>query len=101
MSDEQRRVVLLQTQPEGLGLFLHPAALSFAHVAGLHHAHSALLGTKTAPAGRIGLVLTGPSIDADQIDLNERGKDKYKKAHPVVFDRMSFLALISERSLSD
>ncbi|MCU7811919.1 MAG: hypothetical protein KZQ77_11895, partial [Candidatus Thiodiazotropha sp. (ex Notomyrtea botanica)] len=39
----------------------HPAALSFAHVAGLHHAHSALLGTKTAPAGRIGLVLAGPN----------------------------------------
>ncbi|MCU7796058.1 MAG: hypothetical protein KZQ75_02875, partial [Candidatus Thiodiazotropha sp. (ex Myrtea spinifera)] len=43
MSDEQRRVALFQAhpkgtsfgaQPEGLGLFLHPAALSFAHVAG-------------------------------------------------------------------
>ncbi|MCG7931209.1 MAG: hypothetical protein N0E44_14285 [Candidatus Thiodiazotropha lotti] len=46
--------------PEGLGLFLRPAALSFAHVAKLHHAHSALLDTKTDPAGHIGLVLTGP-----------------------------------------
>ncbi|MCG7863217.1 MAG: hypothetical protein JAZ18_12570, partial [Candidatus Thiodiazotropha endolucinida] len=33
MSDEQRRVALFQAQPEGLGLFLRPAALSFAHVA--------------------------------------------------------------------
>ena len=47
-------------QPEGLGLFLRPVALSLAHVAGLHHAHSALLDAKTVPAGRIGLVLTGP-----------------------------------------
>jgi hypothetical protein len=40
-------------------VFLRPAALSFAYVAELHHAHSALLDTKTDPAGRIGLVLTG------------------------------------------
>ncbi|MCU7807065.1 MAG: hypothetical protein KZQ73_04235, partial [Candidatus Thiodiazotropha sp. (ex Semelilucina semeliformis)] len=67
---EQRRVALFQAQPEGLGLFLHPAALSFAHVAGLHHAHSALLGTKTAPAGRIGLVLTGPkACKNDFVDM--------------------------------
>jgi hypothetical protein len=65
MSDEQRRVALFQAQPEGLGLFLRPAALSLAHVAGLHHAHSALLDAKTVPAGRIGLVLTGPSSLAD------------------------------------
>ncbi|MES9832911.1 MAG: hypothetical protein ABW139_11795 [Candidatus Thiodiazotropha sp. DIVDIV] len=54
MSDEQRRVALFLAQPEGLGLFLRPAALSFAHVAELHHAHSALLETKTVPAGHIG-----------------------------------------------
>ncbi|MEW7995752.1 MAG: hypothetical protein AB2825_15070, partial [Candidatus Thiodiazotropha endolucinida] len=46
-------------QPEGLGLFFHPAALSFAHLAWLNLAHSALLGKKTAPAESIGLVLTG------------------------------------------
>jgi len=50
MNDEQRGVALFQAQPAGLGLFLRPAVLSFAHVAGLHHAHSALLGTKTATA---------------------------------------------------
>ncbi|PVV09846.1 MAG: hypothetical protein B6D77_09260 [gamma proteobacterium symbiont of Ctena orbiculata] len=60
MNYEQHRVALFQAQPEGLGLFLRPAALSFANVAQLHHAHAALLDTKTAPAGRIGLVLTGP-----------------------------------------
>ena len=61
MSDEQRRVALFQAQPGGLGLFFHPAALSFAHVALLHHAHSALLDEKTVPAEPIGLVLTGPN----------------------------------------
>ncbi|MCG7930063.1 MAG: hypothetical protein N0E44_08430 [Candidatus Thiodiazotropha lotti] len=61
MSDEQRRVVLFQAQPAGQGPFLCPSALSFAHIAGLHHAHSALLDTKTVPAGRIGFVLAGPS----------------------------------------
>ncbi|MET0005957.1 MAG: hypothetical protein ABW087_20320 [Candidatus Thiodiazotropha sp.] len=60
MSDEQRRVAHFQAQPEGLGLFFHPAALSFAHLARLNLAHSALLGKKTAPAESIGLVLTGP-----------------------------------------
>ncbi|MES9849167.1 MAG: hypothetical protein ABW145_12325, partial [Candidatus Thiodiazotropha sp.] len=49
-----------QAQPEGLGLFFHPAALSFAHLARLNLAHSVLLGKKTAPAESIGLVLTGP-----------------------------------------
>jgi len=53
-------VALFQAQPRGLGLFFRPAALSFAHVAWLHHAHSALLDKKTAPAGPIELVLTGP-----------------------------------------
>jgi len=62
MNDEQRRVALFQGQPEGLGLILRPAALSFAHVAGLHLAHSALLDAKSAPAEPMGLVLTGPSI---------------------------------------
>jgi hypothetical protein len=47
-------------QPWMQGLFLRPAALSFARVARLNHAHSALLDTKKAPAGRIGFVLTGP-----------------------------------------
>ncbi|PUB79848.1 MAG: hypothetical protein DBP02_21745 [gamma proteobacterium symbiont of Ctena orbiculata] len=61
MSDEQRRVAHFQAQPEGLGLFFHPAALSFAHLARLNLAHSALLGKITAPAESIGLVLTGPS----------------------------------------
>jgi hypothetical protein len=32
MNDEQRAVALFQAQPEGLGLFFRPAALSFAHV---------------------------------------------------------------------
>jgi hypothetical protein len=54
MNDEQRRVALFQAQPEGLGLFFRPAALSFAH--------SALLDEKTAPAEPIGLVLTGPNF---------------------------------------
>ncbi|MES9925190.1 MAG: hypothetical protein ABW152_13945 [Candidatus Thiodiazotropha endolucinida] len=62
MSDEQRRVAHFQAQPEGLGLFFHPAALSFAHLARLNLAHSALLGKKTAPAESIGLVLTGPNV---------------------------------------
>jgi hypothetical protein len=57
----KRRVALFQAQPEGLGLFFRPAALSFAHVALLHIAHSALLDEKTAPAEPIGLVLTGPN----------------------------------------
>ncbi|MCG8023405.1 MAG: hypothetical protein JAZ02_05425 [Candidatus Thiodiazotropha endolucinida] len=60
MSDKQRRVAHFQAQPEGLGLFFHPAALSFTHLARLNLAHSALLGKKTAPAESIGLVLTGP-----------------------------------------
>jgi len=73
MNDEQRGVALFQAhpkgtsfgaQPEGLGLFFRPAALSFAHVAWLHHAHSALLDKKTAPAGPIGFVLTGPNTAA-------------------------------------
>jgi hypothetical protein len=51
MKDEQRRVALFQAQPEGLGLFLPPAALSFAHVEELHIAHSALLDVKTVTAG--------------------------------------------------
>jgi hypothetical protein len=59
MSDEERRVALFQAQPVGLGLFFHPAALSFAHVALLHNAHPALLDEKTAQAEPIGLVLTG------------------------------------------
>ncbi|PUB73676.1 MAG: hypothetical protein DBP03_11975 [gamma proteobacterium symbiont of Ctena orbiculata] len=46
--------------PEGLGLFFRPAALSFAHVAYLRRAHSALLDEKIVPAGPIGLVSTGP-----------------------------------------
>jgi len=63
MNDEQRRVVIFQAQLSGLGLFFRPAALSFAHVAGLHSAHSALLDEKIAPAEPIQLVLTGPSED--------------------------------------
>ncbi|MEW8026561.1 MAG: hypothetical protein AB2792_20710 [Candidatus Thiodiazotropha sp.] len=55
MNDEQRRVARFQAhskgtsfwaQPEGLGLFFHPTALSFAHLARLNLAHSALLGKK-------------------------------------------------------
>jgi protein-S-isoprenylcysteine O-methyltransferase Ste14 len=61
MNDEQRRVAPFQGQPDGLGLFSRPAALSFAHIEQLHFAHSALLDRKTAPAEPIGLVLTGPS----------------------------------------
>ena len=61
MNDEQRGVALFQAQPAGLGPFFRPAALSFAHVAPLHFAHSALLDEKSAPAELIGLVLTGPS----------------------------------------
>ncbi|HEC16472.1 MAG TPA: hypothetical protein ENI99_07885 [Sedimenticola sp.] len=53
-------MALFQAQPTGLGLFFHPAALSFAHVESLNFAHSALLGEKIVPAGPIGLVLTGP-----------------------------------------
>ncbi|MCG7875477.1 MAG: hypothetical protein JAY75_08655 [Candidatus Thiodiazotropha taylori] len=63
MNDEQRGVALFQVhpkgtsfgaQPEGLGLFFRPAALSFAHVEKLHIAHSALLDEKIVPAGSIG-----------------------------------------------
>ncbi|PUB89215.1 MAG: hypothetical protein DBP00_03100 [gamma proteobacterium symbiont of Ctena orbiculata] len=65
MNDEQRRVALFQAHPkgtsfgaqsEGLELFFRPAALSFAHAAYLHRAHSALLDEKIVPAGPIGLV---------------------------------------------
>ncbi|MEW8347109.1 MAG: hypothetical protein AB2687_02285 [Candidatus Thiodiazotropha taylori] len=65
MNDEQRRVALFQAQPGGLGLFFRPAALSFAHVEQLHVAHSALLDEKIAPAGPIGLVLTGPKAECN------------------------------------
>ena len=54
-------MALFQAQPEGLGLFFRPVALSFAHVAVLHVAHDALLDEKIVPAEPIGLVLTGPS----------------------------------------
>ncbi|MEW8689937.1 MAG: hypothetical protein AB2535_02510 [Candidatus Thiodiazotropha endolucinida] len=62
MSDEQRRVAHFQAypkgtsfgaQPEGLGLFFHPAALSFAHLARLNLAHSALLGKKQLQQSRL------------------------------------------------
>jgi hypothetical protein len=46
MSDEQRAVALFQAQPQGLGLFSRPAALSLAHVERLHLARSALLDEK-------------------------------------------------------
>jgi len=46
MNDEQRSMVALKVQPEGLGLFFCPAALSLAYVAPLHHTRSALLGKK-------------------------------------------------------
>ncbi len=68
MSDEQRRVASFQAQPEGLVLFFRPAALSFAHLARLNLAHSALLGKKTAPAEPIGLVLTGPNWAVGEFD---------------------------------
>jgi hypothetical protein len=57
---EQRGVTLFQVQPEGLGLFFRPAALSLAHVEQLHLACSALLDEKTDPAEPFGFVLTGP-----------------------------------------
>ena len=79
MNDEQRRVALFQAQPEGLGLFFRPAALSFAHVALLHLAHSALPGKKRAPAALIGLVLTGPSELANvlaAVDVDGRPGDE-------------------------
>ncbi len=65
MSDEQQRVALFQAQPEGLGLFFRPAALSFVHVESLHVTHSALLDKKIVPAVHTGLVLTGPNAGAD------------------------------------
>jgi len=43
---EQHGVTLFQAQPAGLGLIFRPAALSFAHVAQLHFAQSALLDEK-------------------------------------------------------
>ena len=54
-------MAFFQAQPVGLVLFYRPAALSFAYVAALHSAHSALLGEKIVPAEPIQLVLTGPS----------------------------------------
>ncbi|MBW9263941.1 MAG: hypothetical protein K1565_00270 [Candidatus Thiodiazotropha sp. (ex. Lucinisca nassula)] len=48
MSDEQRRVAHFQAQPEGLGLFFHPAALSIAYAALLRHNPSALLDINEA-----------------------------------------------------
>jgi hypothetical protein len=60
ISDEQQRVAFFQAQPEGLGLFFRPAALSFAHIVQLYIAHSALLDKKIGPAESIQLVLTGP-----------------------------------------
>jgi hypothetical protein len=46
-------VALFQVQPEGLGLFFRPAALSFAHIVTLYIAHSALLDEKIVPAESI------------------------------------------------
>ncbi|HAO23704.1 MAG: hypothetical protein CMH21_12325 [Methylophaga sp.] len=46
MSDEQRRPALFQSQPEGLGLFLRPPALSITYVGRLHGVISALSDTK-------------------------------------------------------
>jgi len=42
MKDEQRRVAFFQAQPEGLGRFFRPTALSVAGVEQLHRASSAL-----------------------------------------------------------
>ena len=55
-------LALFQGKPEGRALFFRPAALSFAHIAQLHRAHSALPDEKITPAGLIGLVLTGPRL---------------------------------------
>lgn len=52
MSDEQRRVRDFQPQPEGLGLFLLPTALSAINVERLHRMTSALLGIKIASSRR-------------------------------------------------
>jgi len=51
MNDEQRAVVLFHAQPEGLGLFSHPAALSLAHVEGLlaMREFNRIVNTETAP----------------------------------------------------
>ncbi|MCG7981667.1 MAG: hypothetical protein JAY90_02830 [Candidatus Thiodiazotropha lotti] len=87
MSDEQRRVALFQAQPEGLGLFLRPAALSFAHLEQPNYAHSALPDTKTDPAGRIGLVLTGPNKTERLIDLLNYTKNRSARELPAADHR--------------
>jgi hypothetical protein len=58
---EQRGVGLFRAQPEGLGLFFRPAALSLVDAEQLYLARSALLDDKTDPAKPIGFVLAGPS----------------------------------------
>jgi len=49
MNDEQRRVRFFQSQPEGLGLFSLPAALSITDIEQLYYVSSALLEGKIAP----------------------------------------------------
>jgi hypothetical protein len=48
MNDEQRRVSFFQPQPEGLGLFPHPAALLVTYIEQLYYVSSALLDGKIA-----------------------------------------------------
>ena len=62
MSDEKRRVVIFQAQPEGPGPFFRPVALSVADVARPHGAPSDLQGKKMDSAVAIKLVLAGPNM---------------------------------------
>ena len=57
MSELQRRVRRSQRQPGGLRPCLRPAALSLAHVAGLHIARDALLGHKQGRSSGVGFQL--------------------------------------------
>ncbi len=68
MNDEQRSMAFFQGQPEGPGLFFHPAALLFAHVNQLHSAHSALLGKKTVSGSAVWLIENAPQVLRQKIE---------------------------------
>ncbi len=61
MNDEQRRVRFFQPQPEGLGLFSHPAALSVTDIEQLNYVSSALLDVKIASSNNKYERATGPN----------------------------------------
>ena len=73
MNDEQRRVGLFVTQPEGPTLLFRPALLEITHVEWPHYVIPALLDKKTETAGPTQIVLT--SVPLRIIAMNEKPKD--------------------------